>query len=110
HVGDHLAAAWRIWQNDEGLRVRDQPDLPHRTVRRVGRQRIETRERLHALDEADTALHPAPERANVRALATADAAVVAVQEPDELEAAFLCLGNDLIRCHRRASSVCRTTI
>ena len=99
HVDEHLAAARGIRQDHEGVRIRDQPDLADRSVGRIRGERVEARERLHPLDQADAALHPARQLADVRALAADHAAVVAVQEADELEAALLGLGDDLVRCH-----------
>jgi hypothetical protein len=99
HVDEHLAAARRIRQDNEGVRIGHQPDLADRAVGRVRRERVDARERLHPLDQADPALHPACELSDVSALATDHAAVVAVQEADELEAAFLGLGDDLVGCH-----------
>ena len=103
HVHQHLAAARGVGEHHEGVRVGHQPDLADRPVGRVGRQRVDARERLHALDEADPALDPPGQRRDVGALAADDAAVVAVQEAHELQALGLGLGDDLLGCHRDAS-------
>ncbi len=106
HVHEHLAAARRVGQDRERLRVRDEPDLADGPVGRVRRERVDARERLHALHEADARLHPPGERRDVRALAAHDAAVVAVQEAHELEALGLGLGDDLLGCHRACLAGC----
>src|SRR5260370_969344 len=102
-VNDHLAAARGGGQDDERVRIRDEPDLADRAVGRIRGERIEARERLHALDEADTALHPPGELPDMGALATDDPAVVAVEEADQLDSTVRGLGDDLVRCHRRSS-------
>ena len=63
-----------------------EPDLADRAVGRVRREGVEARERLHALHEPDPARHPPGELPDVGALAADHAAVVAVQEANELEA------------------------
>ena len=86
HVHDHLGAARGIRQEDEGLRIGNEPDLADGAVGRVRGEEVEARERLHPLDEADPALHPPRELPDVGALAADDAAVVAVEEADQLNA------------------------
>ena len=99
HVHDHLPAAWRVGEDHERLGIRHEPDLADRSVGRVGCEEVQARERLHALHEPDPALHPAGERTDVGALAADHAAVVAVQEANELEAPLVRLADDLLWCH-----------
>src|SRR4029079_6448550 len=104
HVHEHLAAARRVRQHDECVRVRDEPALAAGAVRTVRREVVEARERLHALHEADPARHPPGELPDMGALAADDAAVVAVEEADELEALLVRLLDDLVGCHGSAST------
>ena len=110
HVHEHLAAARGVRQDVEGIGVRHESDLADRPVGGVRGERVHARERLHPLHEADAALHAPGELPDVGALTADHAAVVAVEESDELESTGLGLGDDLVGCHRACLVRCRVNV
>ena len=100
HVGDHAGVARRVGQQREGVRVRHEPDLPHRPESGPRRDGLRGREGLHRHGEPDALGHPALQAINVGGLAADDTGAVAVDESDELNVRVAGLLHDGFDVHR----------
>ena len=100
-VDEHGRRVRRVREDPQRRGIGDQPDLADRAHPLHRLELVERAHGLHRDGQADPGPHPVRQPLDVRGLGPHDAAVVAVQEPDEADPRLPADGDRLVRRHAR---------